>query len=129
MKLTNYFSFAASLAMFAPAIVIADTWAASIVCLQPRLELTVGHRNKLGRQSIVLLTENTPFDAIQCSEDQVLCIKEVSAARTNCENISVDFKVQFGNAWSENIHANLSRLRTYHFGTVSDLYYFEPTFT
>ncbi|KAI8330919.1 hypothetical protein BD560DRAFT_462865 [Blakeslea trispora] len=127
MKLTNYFIFVTGLAMFAPAIVNADTWKASIVC-NNRVELTVEHQDDIGQQTIKVVVDATPSGITLCSTDRVICIREVSVTRTNCEKIAADFMVQYGSVWSTNNHANFTRLDNYYFGTISDVN-FDPKFT
>ncbi|OBZ89174.1 hypothetical protein A0J61_02772 [Choanephora cucurbitarum] len=62
-----------------------------------------------------------------CSDDEVICLKDVNIAMDSCEKVTLDFKVQYANQWSKNqhivVHSDLDDV-----GYLSPQYFFIPSF-
>ncbi|KAI8359826.1 hypothetical protein BD560DRAFT_474754 [Blakeslea trispora] len=128
MKSTSFFGLSTSLFLSTLTLVVADTWIASMVC-EDKLTLLVQHRNDLGWQTVTWKQDQVYSDSKSCSDDEIICIRDVLISRTNCEKASADFKVQHGNAWSRYTHMDFSTTYRSEFGfSISDPFFFKPEF-
>ncbi|KAI8328675.1 hypothetical protein BD560DRAFT_429399 [Blakeslea trispora] len=110
-------------------IVAADTWKTSMVCGQ-QLELVVEHQNELGYQFMRWNADQSSFDTLICSNDGIICVKELVVSREDCKKVSINFKIQYGNTWSAQNYASFFGFRDIGFGvTVAEPYFFNPKFS
>ncbi|KAI8371959.1 hypothetical protein EDC96DRAFT_573092 [Choanephora cucurbitarum] len=83
--------------------VSADTWSVDMQCLVDT-QIILRHSNELGSQSIVWSQAQLEGGKELCSSDQVICVKDVTVKKNDCREVTIDFKVQYGNKWSNNIN-------------------------
>ncbi|KAI8366141.1 hypothetical protein BD560DRAFT_425067 [Blakeslea trispora] len=129
MKLTYEFVFIVTHLMCTLPIVAADTWKTSMFCGR-QLELILEHQNDLGYQFMRWNADQSSFDTLTCSNDGVICVKELVVSRENCEKVSIIFKIQYGNTWSTQNYVSFIGVRNTGFGiTVARPYFFNPKFS
>ncbi|OBZ88975.1 hypothetical protein A0J61_02966 [Choanephora cucurbitarum] len=107
-------------------IVCADTWSLDMQCLV-EAQIILRHSNELGSQSIVWSQGQLDNGNELCSSDQVICVKDIIVKKENCQEVTIDFKVQYASKWSNNITAVLHGIWS-SAGYLSRVYKFAPVF-
>ncbi|KAI8368081.1 hypothetical protein BD560DRAFT_424515 [Blakeslea trispora] len=129
MKFTYCFAFIVTHLMCTLPIVAADTWSASMFCGR-QLELVVEHQNELGYQSMRWNADQSSFDTLTCSNDGIICVRDLVVLNEDCKKVSIIFKLQYGDAWSTQNYVKFFGVRNTGFGfTVAEPYFFNPKFS
>ncbi|KAI8353301.1 hypothetical protein EDC96DRAFT_546495 [Choanephora cucurbitarum] len=101
MKSSISFIFAAMFFMGTLSMVSANIWKIQIEC-KLAFYLIITHENELGSQKISYT--NLKARDVTCSNDEIICLKDLRISMDSCEKVTVDFKVQYANQWSNDQH-------------------------
>ncbi|KAI8355536.1 hypothetical protein BD560DRAFT_426618 [Blakeslea trispora] len=128
MIFTHYFVFSAIVFMCTLSAVFADDWTVAMHCGGSEVDLRLGHKNQLGNQDIVWNRKKIDNTGILCSNDGIICIKDVVVAG-ECIGTLFTFKVQYGGVWSQDNKVFVQGVPTSgHPDYISRRYSFDPLF-
>ncbi|KAI8365543.1 hypothetical protein BD560DRAFT_436418 [Blakeslea trispora] len=116
--------------VFSLTVVAADDWIAAMSCMDNgAFNFRLEHHNDLGVQVIVWNPSRFHSLGRACSSDGVICVKDVVVLKETCQQVGVDFKVQYANTWSRYTHVELKGVGdSRYFNVNCEPVYFAPEF-
>ena len=125
MKVCNSFAFIVVVFICTLLVVSADVWSLHMTCVGD-IQAMLKHENAYGTQSIVWNKNILESKSELCSNDQVICVKDILITMESCRRVTFDFKVRYADQWSTN--NNVILYGTFLKGYGSYLFKFAPTF-
>ncbi|KAI8342176.1 hypothetical protein EDC96DRAFT_522312 [Choanephora cucurbitarum] len=101
MKFCNSFSSIVVVFICTLLVVSADVWSLHMTCVGD-IQAKLKHENAYGTQSIVWTKNMLESKSELCSDDQIICVKDILMTMESCRRVVFDFKVKYADQWSTN---------------------------